>query len=412
MRTHTGDARRSFLFGASAAAVGLALQDGAAHAQTPPIYAGVFVNVRDYGAVAQPNVDDGPAFRAAIARAKSNGGGVVLVPPGIYRINTQVVIDAVVALEGVGTHPGAVTAIGQGSVINFGSINPIRVTGRGASVRNLAFFADQPLSGPGWSPNPTINFAISVECDDVLVQDIVLYAVTNGISVMKPGGGGSVGRVVLDRIFGQPIATGILIDTARDSVTVSNVHFWPYWTVDSNIIGWQSGNGVGILSQGNDNPFFDNIFCLNYSRGIQFGASSVSQMGPTVTSKFHLSNADFDYCGTGIYIDGSGVTGQASNISIQGASGKPQGIWIGNDVRFQCTNLHVRDYAGNGVRVQGTNSWATFENVWIANWNTSHQLFPGIEVASASAKVWLGNGRWFENGSGAGSYGGAGQVFV
>ena len=409
MKTIAGDARRNFMVGASAAAVGVALGKGVAHAQTAPTYAGVFVNVRDFGAMAQPNVDDGPAFRAAVAKAKAAGGGVVLVPPGIYRINTQVVLDAVVALEGVGVHPGVPWSPNNGSVLNFGTNTPIKVTGRGASVRNLAFVADQPEFGAGWAPtNTNGNYALSVECDDVLVQDVVLFNTTLGISVMAPNAGGSVGRVILDRIFGQPLSVGIRIDRALDSITVSNVHFWQYWTTDGTVTDYQSGNATGILSLRNDNPFFDNIFCLGVSRAIHFGSSPDG-----CTSKFHLSNLDLDYCGTGIYIDGNGVTGQASNVSIQGTTGKPQGILIGsNDVRFQCTNLNVRDYAGNGVRVGGMNSWASFENIWVSNWNTSRQTFPAVEAAHSTAKVWLGNARWFENGHGAGDYGGVGQVIV
>jgi hypothetical protein len=396
------------LFGASAAAVGVALGPQAASAQTPPTYAGVFVNVRDFGAVAQGNVDDGPAFRAAIAQVSSLGGGVVFVPPGIYRINTQVVLDAVVALVGVSVHPGRAWAQNNGSVLSFGTITPVKVTGRGASVRNLAFVGDQSPWASGWEPTNTGgNYALSVESDDVFVQDIVLYA-TLGISVRHPNLGSSVGRVVLDRIFGQPFSVGVLIDRALDVVTVSNVHFWHYWTDDPAIVGYQSGTTTGILSLRNDNPMFDNIFTWGLSRGIHFGSSTDG-----CTNKFHISNAGFEQCGTGIYIDGNGTTGQTTNISIQGAAGKPHGILIGADnVRFQCTNLNIRDYAGNGVRVAGMNSWAAFENISVSNWNTSHQSFPAVEVAHTGAKVWLGNARWFENGSGAGNYGGVGQVVV
>jgi hypothetical protein len=273
--------------------------------------------------------------------------------------------------------------------------------------------ADQPPIGAGWQPNGNNGlYALSVECDDVLVQDVVLFNTTYGISVMHPSGA-SVGRVVLDRIFGQPISIGIRIDTARDSITVSNVHFWPYWTSDGSVTGYQSGNATAILSLGNDNRFFDNIFCLGYSRAIQFGYSSVAQSGPRYTSKFHLSNADLDYVGTGIWIDANGVTGQACNVTIQGAAGKPQGILIAaNDVRFQCTNLHLRDYAGNGVRVSGTNAWAAFDNIWVANWNTSLQSFPGVEAAHTGAKVWIGKTNWFESGHSAPNYGGVGQIIL
>ena len=42
-------------------------------------------NVKDYGAIGEDNADETAAVQAALDAAGSNGGGVVLLPPGIYR---------------------------------------------------------------------------------------------------------------------------------------------------------------------------------------------------------------------------------------------------------------------------------------------------------------------------------------
>lgn len=50
------------------------------------LWAANIYNARDLGAVGDGLADDAPAIQAALNRARDNGGGVVLVPPGEYRL--------------------------------------------------------------------------------------------------------------------------------------------------------------------------------------------------------------------------------------------------------------------------------------------------------------------------------------
>lgn len=61
-------------------------------------------NVLDYGAVGNGSADDTTAIQAAIDAAESDGGGVVLFPPGNYLISATLVVDDFdVMLKGMGS---------------------------------------------------------------------------------------------------------------------------------------------------------------------------------------------------------------------------------------------------------------------------------------------------------------------
>jgi len=377
-------------------------------------------NVSNYGAVGDGVINDTLAIQAAIDAAIANNGGTVWFPPGKYLIESSLNLNGLVYLKGSGW---STDSSDKGSFIYFKdtfSGNAINVFGRAAEIHDLGFTCDQPTSAINWQPNAFGNgYAINIAVDDVKISNVLLYNVTRGINMSHHAS--SVGRITLDRIYGQPLREGIKIDNALDVIKVNNIHFWPFWSVrESNelkaaIASYQYNNAVGLVSYRNDNPFYSNIFCLQYSVGMLFSKStSGSQNGKT--SKFKIVNADLDFCATGLKIDGDGTTGQLSNFSCQGPDvGDPsfEGINIGADsVRLQGDNIYITEYNSNGIRIEGDDTWAMFDNVWINNWNRSLQTFPAIEAVNATSKILVGFGREFENGNGAADTGGAGTIHL
>ena len=92
----------------SAAGVGLT-RAGAADAAVGAAAAttGTF-NLRDYGAVGNDTANDAPALQAALNAVADAGGGVLFVPPGVYRIASAVSCDfggraAAVIIRGCGS---------------------------------------------------------------------------------------------------------------------------------------------------------------------------------------------------------------------------------------------------------------------------------------------------------------------
>lgn len=73
-----------------------------------------WVDVRAYGALGDGTTDDGPAVLAAFNAIKAAGGGTLLVPKGIYKINTKITLDKmpqfnVVGVGGMNTPIGSST---------------------------------------------------------------------------------------------------------------------------------------------------------------------------------------------------------------------------------------------------------------------------------------------------------------
>ncbi len=366
----------------------------------------IFLDVTQspYNAIGDGNADDAAAIQTAIDHAAyTNQGGLVWLPPGVYKLGFGLSITQSVILAGAGwsTPPTDVAGtplsnVGNGSWLSVDSteFSPLTITStaRGCTIRDLAVVHRQPtnvLAGFGPVNYP---YAIAVRADDVRIENVFLYNPTRGIDISNSTG--SVGRVTLNRIWGQPFQEGIRIDNALDVIKIDNVHFWPFWSAYNTVTEYQRNNTNAILSYRNDNPHFSNIFVHRCNNGFVF-SSSGSGATHGVTSKFHMMNVDIDFCTHGINIDGTGTTGQVANLTIQGTPGN-HGIWVhANDVKLQGTNVRVTDVRNNGIRIEGSGTVAMLENVFIDRWNTSGAGFPGIEAVTP-ATVYLGRSRLFQ----------------
>lgn len=60
------------------------------------------INVKDFGAQGTGDVNDQPAIQSALNAAQSNGGGEVIIPPGVYYCQSQLNMPSNVVLSGSG----------------------------------------------------------------------------------------------------------------------------------------------------------------------------------------------------------------------------------------------------------------------------------------------------------------------
>ena len=399
--------RRRFLRGAALGAGALLPWMGAAQAAVPVISphglpGGWFdVTAAPYRAKGDGKHDDAPAIQSAIdaaAQAGRNGvgGGVVWLPPGLYKLSAGLVVPNQIILAGAGWGPPYAPANGSTLYVTRTEFVPLALLGRGATVRDLAIFHEQPPPAPGWAPRP-YPAAVHVGADDVRLENIYLQNPTVGVTMLNAG------RVTISRLWGQPLQTGISIDNAQDVIKIDNVHFWPFWHSDPPVTDYLKRNAVAIASYRNDNPHFSNIFALGYSALFVFGTSQHGH-----TSKFRIVNADADICRAGILISGDGTTGQITNFTCQGPG--TSGIFAsGSRVTLQVSNVRVTNYDNSGIRAEGDGTVVSLENVWIENWDQSGKGFPAIEAASPGATVMVGFGRIF-SGSRSPQTGGVGAV--
>jgi Pectate lyase superfamily protein len=407
--------RKVLVRGAGLASAGLAgalVGTASSGAVAPlPVY-----NVKDFGARGDQSTNDSAAINAAVQAAQQAGGGDVLFPPGYYLVRQTIHVRQSVNLVGVGWSSPSYPAKMRGSVLyaDRSSIGKmVLITGRGSSVRSLALEQNQPPPGPNYAPTD-FEDAIHVAGDDVLLRDVHLRNCFRGVRVAN-NGSGEVGRARLQGISGQPLHTGITIDNNTDVSRISDVHFWPYWSPEKKTYSdpvmqyTLQGPNHGIDMFHSDNPQFSNIFCLGYGCGLFLTESD------RPTSKFKLSNADFDYCGIGIYVQASGTTGQITNLTIQGGGFKQDqsreqvgvsGIFAPGGL-IQVSNADLRFFMTNAIRAEGGS--VMVESVLCDQWNIQGTGFPAIENAGGGTVI-VAPSRIFLTGNGGPSTGGAAPV--
>lgn len=364
-----------------------------------------------YSAPATGLADAKPGIQAAVDAAAANGGGVVWLPPGVYRLNSQVVVPSQVTIAGAGwstPSPDSVgsptNATGNGTWISIAStvFTPLLVRGSGVVIRDIAFIHQQATSiASGWAP-VNYPYAIEINGPDALLENIFLRNATRGIIIRGPleRPGVAIGRVVLKHIWGQPIISGVHIDNVLDVVKIEDVHFWPFWSYCTIVSDYQRyGANFAFTVKRCDNPHFTNIFVLGYRRGFYFtgGPQAVIE---GITSRFLMTNCGTDFTVEGIYIDGPGTSGAISNYYSLGGTNGQAGINVdASGVLLQCSNIRITAVNNNAIRVSGAGTVVTIENIIVENWNQGGYGFPAIECNS-SATTYVGFNRVFLTSSG------------
>lgn len=104
----SGLSRRRLLALGGGVAGGVAMAGGLAPRGAGAAVLGPELDLRDYGAVANENTDDGPALQRALDALAAAGGGTLIVPPGRYVIASPTArnfndVSSAIVLRGVGS---------------------------------------------------------------------------------------------------------------------------------------------------------------------------------------------------------------------------------------------------------------------------------------------------------------------
>lgn len=365
-----------------------------------------YFDVKKFGATGNGIDNDSIAIQKAIDAAQAKGG-VVWFPPGTYRIGPGprsdrgifITAPVILAGTGAGTRFGIppqtdhISTAGSKLFVTNTDIIPIWITGQGTVVRDLAIYhqQDDPQPGKKWKPLPYPQ-AIYAYGADIRLENIFLRNPTTGIACTNTG------RLSVNRLFGQPLETGIRLDNLQDTTRIDNVHFWRYWSSDPAVSEYMFEQAVGIKSYRNDNPMFSNIFTIGYNIGFLFSKGDNPLAGDSlqITSKFKILNADNDGGYIGIKVDGPNTTGHIVNYSFQGYKESETGIHIqAPGSVIQATNVRITLTGANAVRVSGQLAHLLIDNIWVEAWDQSGKGFPGIEAVDDGAVVSVGFNRYF-----------------
>jgi hypothetical protein len=126
-----------------------------------PAKSSIFVVTKyPYNAKGDGTTDDTAAFQTALADAAANGGGIVFVPGGDYRLNSTLTIPAGVELRGVFDVPHQTSA--RGSVLNiYAGRNqengtPFIQIESGAGIRGLTLHYPEQI----YNASDTVNYGM------------------------------------------------------------------------------------------------------------------------------------------------------------------------------------------------------------------------------------------------------------
>jgi Ca2+-binding RTX toxin-like protein len=334
-------------------------------------------DIRDFGAIADPSVNNQPMIQAAIEAAHAAGGGIVYVPPGTYGIAINpdgygsVHLLANVFLKGAGMGESVLRLVDGSSVDVTGLVrSPWGVSTTNWGVADLTIDGNKAnttgkVDGFFTGPKPGLTIADQ----DVTVLRVEIQNVSR------------YGFDPHERTERLTIRDSVAHDNAVDGFVLDAVH-------DSNITGNLSyGNGrhgFNVVTSSSDIVFSGNVSRDNGGAGIviQRGSEDIAPPGNILV--------------TGGAVSGNGREG----ILVQMAS----------DVTI--TGVSIVDNGRQGVRLYGASHVSVTDNVILSNSQSLNDGYSEVDIGAYVDTVFARTYGATHNLVEANSIGGTGAVLA
>jgi parallel beta-helix repeat protein len=132
-------------------------------------------NVRTFGTVGHGVTDDAPAIQAAINSVAGAGGGIVLLPTGVYALSSRIFLASGVILQGEGA--STILKVGNGSI--YGAIRGTNV--HDWAIRDLAIDLNKMNTVDGLSDSgQQAIYVVATTAAGIVRGRIERVSVTNG----------------------------------------------------------------------------------------------------------------------------------------------------------------------------------------------------------------------------------------
>ena len=230
----------------------------------------------------------------------------------------------------------------------------------GSSLRNLGTYRDQPVPSANgtdaWAPG-AFDFDIEVlAASDVVLEDLMLYNPTRGISVH-----GGCGRVYMSRIKGHALQTGLQMQQCYDDCHVNQVKWFPFWSYDPRVAAYTYQNLIGYIIGRADSAVFSEIFVIEHYVAVYFVQTATDANNPEglpggAPYKVVIDKLASDTGCTAILVD-SGVTSMDALITSMYSQGYDG----------ECPNLPLANAAvfPGLVTVYGSNNRLALAEPWL-----------------------------------------------
>lgn len=295
-------------------------------------------NALDYGLDPTGATDNTKKLNDLIDLVYSNGGGIIKIPKGTYKVLNGIIMKPYVGIEGATPWRGKDK---EGyTIFNCFSVNePQFLLREYTSLRNLYF------NYPSQSTNSvntiveydwTIKTDTSHLCDDIQLSDLYFPNSYKGLCIERAG------RFNIKNIYGNPIKEGMYINDSRDLGSIDRVEFWTFtYYVGTPIFEYIKENGTAFNMGQCDGGLYSNMFSFGYNKGFHFtGETWATFSGCTIDQSRHP-----------ILVDACNM------VEFIG------GAFIGD--RFDCTICKINDVSGS-FKILGSNFFGS-NNIGVLN---------------------------------------------
>jgi len=189
-------------------------------------------DVRDYGAVADDDLDDTPLFQKAIDACERDGGGVIFVPSGKYVFRNRLSLKSGVYLRGEWRSPEQGPAKGTLLCVYYGRGNPdgppFIKTGFSCGLKDLAiWYPEQDFKNPepyAWTIQQESGMSVGLE-------NITIYNAWQGIQA----GPRANQLMTVKNLFMTALHIGYLRDSVYDCQKWQKIRFSPRYWIESGL---------------------------------------------------------------------------------------------------------------------------------------------------------------------------------
>lgn len=332
-------------------------------------------SVTDYGAKGDGISDDTQAFQEALAQAGGQGGGVVFVPSGTYKVTGEFVIPTGVTLRGDWANPDQHGGLVKGTIIAVYS-------GKG-QANGTSFMRMEPSSGVThlsiWYPEQDISAPAAypwtleqLPGDSATVKNVTLVNAYQGIKI---GPDWNELHYVKD-LYGTTLKTGIFLDFTTDIGRLENLHLSPDVWAGSGLPGspewsqlseYMTEQAEGIVMGRSDWEYMSNIHIAGYKTGMRI----TTRTGSLETANAQLYKIQIEDCNVALKIEGVNDYGLLVTDSRfeAGAGQNPIAIHATNGFRSiaQFNSVTVGGNPSHAVVNEGSGT-LSFENSSFENW--------------------------------------------
>jgi hypothetical protein len=233
-------------------------------------------NVMDFGAVADGATDNSAAFQSALDAAHAADGGTVTAPTGRYRFEKEITVPTNVTLRGTFSYSPAHSGLrdkGHEKPVYGSVLEPVCGAGSEEGPAFISLQSNATLQGftiyyPEQDPNTEVPtpypYAVAMRQNNPALLDMQLLNPFNGIDASHNQ------RALIRNIHGQPMHIGLFVDAIYDIGRVENVHWNPWWSMNTPAYRWQVAHGIGFIFGKTDWHYVINTFCFGYNVGYKF----------------------------------------------------------------------------------------------------------------------------------------------